>query len=360
MEKIIKKILNDIEEHGYVAYIVGGYVRDTLLGKQTYDIDICTNAIPKELLTIFNNVKVIDKYGSVKLDVDGYNIDITTFRKEGKYKKNNPIKISYINSLDEDILRRDFTINSLCMDCNGNIIDLVNGQSDLKNKVIKVVGNTKNKLSEDSTRVLRALRFMTVLDFKLDKEIVNYILNNPNIFNNISYEKRKSELDKIFSSKNVLKFLNFIKLNKLEKAIGINFNEVISTSTIIGIWAQLSFNKGYRFTKNELEQIKCIKEIVKKGNIDQYDIYTYGTYICEIAGEILKVSKKNIETIYNSLQIHSIKDIDITSDEICEILNITPSKKLGIIIKSIEKDLVYGKIINNKENIKLWLRNYKL
>ena len=149
MEREIKKVLNTIEKNGYEAYIVGGYVRDLFLNTNSYDIDICTNALPKELLTLFpsGNVGI---YGAIDFKIGKYSFEITTYRKEYNYQKRHPNKIEYINNLLEDLSRRDFTINTLCMNSRGNIVDILKGEEDLNRRVIAAVGDASSKIKEDS------------------------------------------------------------------------------------------------------------------------------------------------------------------------------------------------------------------
>ena len=198
MEKSYYKILDEIESAGFVAYIVGGYVRDKILGVITADIDIITNATPKDLNGIFKNIKktYLD-YGAVKLYIDNHIIDITTFRREFDYKNNKPSRIEYISSLETDLLRRDFKMNTLVIDKEENIIDLLGGKKDIKDKIITPVKDVNVLFSEDASRMLRALRFMFTLDFTLDKSIFNYIISHKELFKTISNTKKKEEFDKI-------------------------------------------------------------------------------------------------------------------------------------------------------------------
>ena len=138
MYKKALEVLNILANNGYVAYIVGGYPRDYLLNIKSTDIDICTNAKPVELSAIFDTDKINDiGYGAIKIIYKNYRFDITTFRKDIKYEDNRrPIKIKYINDLKKDLLRRDFTINTLCIDKDGNLIDLLNAKGDIDNKII--------------------------------------------------------------------------------------------------------------------------------------------------------------------------------------------------------------------------------
>ena len=168
MEKQALKVLSILEENGYKAYIVGGYVRDKLLGIESNDIDICTSATPKEIKEIFKSSSS-PNYGSVNITYKNINFDITTFRREIKYLDNRiPIKLKYIKTIKKDLLRRDFTVNTICMDSKGNILDMLNIMDDLDNKIIKTVGNPRYKLKEDALRILRAIRFATTLNFTIE------------------------------------------------------------------------------------------------------------------------------------------------------------------------------------------------
>ena len=166
MNKEIVNVLKKIESNNFEAYVIGGYVRDKLLGIETYDIDIATNALPKDIMSIFN-IKSVTNYGTAKISTDNYRFDIATYRKELSYSNRNP-EVKYINSLNEDIVRRDFTINTIAMNKDGEIVDYLNGVKDLQNRLIRCVGDPTQKIKEDPLRILRALRFSIILDFKLE------------------------------------------------------------------------------------------------------------------------------------------------------------------------------------------------
>lgn len=352
MEKYYKKVLKTIEENGFVAYIVGGFVRDKILGIENNDIDIITNATPKDLNKIFNSiVKTYDKYGVVKLKIKNDIIDIATFRRELLYKDGKTDKIEYINSLEEDLTRRDFTINTLCLDKDGNIIDLLNARKDIENKKIKTIKPAHISFKEDPSRILRGIRFMCELDFELDKDIIKYIKENPSEIEKISYIKRKQELDRLFITNKVTKFLNFIKEYDLEKYLEIKSTNFRETNTIIGVWAQLEVSKNYPFSKNEKREIKLLKELLTKGEIDKYDLYKKGLYISSIAADILKINKKELNLIYTNLPIKGIIDIRVKPEDICSYLNITPGEKLGKILKMLEYEIVTGTLKNEKKEI---------
>lgn len=352
----IKSILDKIEENGYEAYVVGGYVRDYLLGINSIDVDICTNATPKEIIKILNIKKETINYGSINIQGNEYNFDITTYRKELSYDGHKPVKIEYINNLITDVQRRDFTINSLCMNKDGKIFDFLNAMEDLKNKKVKVIGNTEKKLMEDPLRILRAIRLAIVMDFNLDEEIILFIINHKKLIKALSFTRKKEELDKIFSSKNVLKGLQLLKDLDLLWALDINYDKIVEVPDIIGIWAQIDFNNNYPFTKVNINNIKKIRSIVLKKRIDSYVLFKNGLYLSTVAGYILGYDIKEINNNYKKLVIHNPKELAITNKDIINCLNIEPSPK----IKIIYEDILRKVLDNNIPNDSLIIKDYIL
>ena len=204
MLKTALKLLQKLEKNGYEAYIVGGYVRDYILKIKSTDIDITTNATPMEVKKIFKDKCLPNiEYGSVRVIIRNINFDITTYRKEYKYLNNrSPETIVYINKLEEDLKRRDFLMNTLCMDSSGRIIDLMGGIKSIEDKTIDTVGDSYKKFQEDALRILRAIRFATVLNFNLKDNVKDAIIKTKKYLKNISYERKRQELDRIFSSSN--------------------------------------------------------------------------------------------------------------------------------------------------------------
>ena len=232
MKKPIKEILHKINSAGFESYIVGGYVRDTILGIESFDIDICTSALPKDLISIFKGYDITSTdYGNIKLINNKYNIDITTYRKELDIVNRRPTKVEYITSLEEDLQRRDFTMNAVCMDEDGNLIDLLGGIKDIRERKIKCIKDIDTELKEDPLRILRAIRFATILDFDLDKEIIIAIAKCKHLLNKLSYNRKKEELDKIFSSSNAKKGIKLLIDLGLDKELELErLNKIKNTS----------------------------------------------------------------------------------------------------------------------------------
>ncbi len=353
------ELLKKLESSGFKAYIVGGFVRDCLIKRQSSDVDICTNAKPKDLLNVFPDaILPKEKYGSVTLLYKGIRFEITTFRKEIRYENRKPIEIEYTDDFEEDIRRRDFTVNTLCMNSDGDLIDILNGKEDIKNRVIKVVGDVNKKFEEDPLRMLRAVRFATKLNFKLDESVIAGIKNNAKYILNLSYDRKKDELIKILVCNNADYGIKMIIDLCLDKYLELsNLNKMIITGDILGMLSQLNIVNIYPFSNNEKECINNINNIVNKKSIDNVDLYNYGLYVCQIAADILNINRKILIRAEKKLPIRSKRDICISADEICNLLNIRPNGVLKEVYKSLEKEILCGNILNKKEDLKKYILN---
>jgi len=356
MDKFIINILKKIEKNGYEAYVVGGYVRNKILGITSRDVDICTNALPKDIIKIFNLKKdTKNNYGSVNIVTKKYNIDITTYRKESTYIDHKPIDLEFVVNIEEDLNRRDFTINSILLTSNNKIIDKYNGVNDLNNKILKCIGNTKTKLKTDPLRILRGIRFSVVYNLEIDKEIINFIKSNKELIKNISYFRKKEELDKIFTSKNKLKGLKLLKELKLLDVLEIKYDNIIDVNDINGIYAQIEFNDSYPFNKETKKIVSDIKNIINLKTVNNYTLYKYGLYINSIAGKILGIEYNRINAMYNKLSIKNKKDIKISYKSIVK-LNNNCYNNINDLIKNIEKNILDGKLKNKTKDIVKFIR----
>lgn len=353
MYKKALEVLNKFYDNGYLAYIVGGYPRDTLLGIKTTDIDICTNAKPMEIIKIFDTDKVSDiNYGSVKVIYKNVKFDVTTFRRDIKYENNRkPVKIKYINDLKKDLLRRDFTINTLCIDREGNLVDILNVRKDIDERIIRTVGNPRYRIKEDSLRILRAIRFASILDFKIDSKTKSYIIKYGYLLKSLSCSRRREELDKIFSSKNKEMGRDLIVELGIDKHLGIeNLKDIVMCDDIIGIWSQLKMRDEYPFSKLEKETIFKIREMLEM-DIDSYSVYKYGLYVSSVVGSIKGISYKEINDIYSNLVIYSRKDIKVGGMDIANALKREPGNYLREIFDDIERKIIWLEIDNKYEDI---------
>lgn len=200
----INKILSFLHSRGYSAYIVGGFVRDALLGFTGSDFDITTSARPEEIKNALCEYKIIDtgiKHGTVTLVTEKGNVEITTYRIESTYTDNRrPDVVKFTLSLKEDLSRRDFTVNALCYNESEGLIDLFGGTDDLKNKLIRTVGDATSRFSEDSLRILRAVRFCAQLGFSAEEITKKAMHSLFHLLRNISRERIKTEIEKTITA----------------------------------------------------------------------------------------------------------------------------------------------------------------
>lgn len=207
LPEYVISLVERIESYGYEAYPVGGAIRDIIIGRETNDYDISTSANIENLKEIFSDCKLIltgERFGSVTVVWCGKNMEITRFRLDGAYKdRRHPDSVSFVASLEEDIKRRDFTINALAWK-KGSILDFVGGISDIENKIIRAIGNPKERFDEDALRIIRALRFSSVLGFTIEENTERAIRNCKDNIKSCSVERIKNEMDKLLLGDKVL------------------------------------------------------------------------------------------------------------------------------------------------------------
>lgn len=211
LPKNVKLILDRLENAGFEAYCVGGCVRDSLMGLSPEDWDIATSALPEETRAIFSDFKTIDtglKHGTLTVVIDKMPFEITTFRIDGDYDDNrHPKSINFTDKIANDLSRRDFTVNALAFNPATGIVDLFGGTTDIYNGIIKAVGDAHKRFNEDGLRIMRALRFASVLGFEIEKETSFAIHTNKELLKNISAERIAVELTKLLCGKNAFRIL---------------------------------------------------------------------------------------------------------------------------------------------------------
>lgn len=229
--------IKTIENHGFEAWFVGGCVRDMLLKRPFYDIDIATNALPQDIIEIFpHTIPTGIKHGTVTVVLDNKNIEVTTYRSDGLYNDNrHPDSVKFEKNIESDLSRRDFTINAFAYN-NDKIIDLFGGMDDLENKVIKCVGLPEERFKEDSLRILRAYRFACTLSFGIDKKTEKAAIKLGNLVEKVSGERILVELKKLVTGSNFDGFKNFVNQGLLEfcgigKLKG-NINSILSVNAV--------------------------------------------------------------------------------------------------------------------------------
>lgn len=272
----VKEIIDDIYENGYEAYIVGGCVRDSIVGIKPNDYDITTNAKPTDTISIFKNYKIIEtgiKHGTITLIKNKNEYEITTYRIDGTYADNRrPEYVEFTRDIIQDLKRRDFTINSIAYNHKVGIVDAFDGIEDINKKIIRTVGNPDERFKEDGLRIIRAVRFSSKLNFKIDNKTLESIYENIKLIKNISSERIQEELNKILLS------------NYPEKIY------ILYDAKMFDIFEM----KNVKMNKNDLAKLKSSK----KDLVIRLSIFMY------ILGDINE-SKKILELLRYSNKIKS-------------------------------------------------------
>ena len=194
-------LLELLEKNGFEAYMVGGCVRDSIMGRSTHDTDITTNALPDEIMAVFSRFRTIPtglKHGTVTVVPEQVQYEITTFRKDGSYSDSRrPDSVEFTSDIEADLARRDFTMNAIAMDRHGNITDPFGGRADIEKGIIRCVGDPERRFTEDALRMLRAVRFASQLGFTIEEDTEKAMLRLRSRLDLISRERVREELDKL-------------------------------------------------------------------------------------------------------------------------------------------------------------------
>lgn len=214
-DKNAEKLIRQLNNNGYEAFIVGGCVRDYLLGITPHDTDICTSALPEQTKKCFENYHTFDtgmKHGTISVVCDGEVYEITTYRIDGDYSDNrHPDSVSFTRNINEDLRRRDFTVNAMAYNAECGLVDPYGGKKDLESKIIRCVGNPDTRFNEDALRILRALRFASVYGFTIEENTSRSVIRNAALLKNIATERITSEFLKLICGKDAVRILDTYK-----------------------------------------------------------------------------------------------------------------------------------------------------
>lgn len=379
-------VLRTLEDAGFEAYFVGGSVRDVLLHRHVHDVDITTSAYPEEVKELFD--KSIDtgiKHGTVTVLYGGESYEITTFRTESGYQDfRRPDHVTFVQNLDEDLKRRDFTINALAMDMHGDIVDLFNGIEDLKNHIIRAVGNPEKRFHEDALRMMRAVRFMSQLEFKLEEKTEQAIKDNHELLKKISVERIREEFVKMglgpFSRQAFQIFLDTQlsedvpdfagKKNLLQVYPQLKFSPTMETS----LWAVIiillkvpneNIGKFMRDWKNSNAMTEKVEQIIKMFDLiadhvpTDYELFEAGEDIiintidvADILGQ--PVSSEALVDRYLALPIKTPSELAVDGRFLIK-RGMRPGAQLGCTLNQIRKKVVACEIENSEEAIEQYL-----
>lgn len=245
----IEKIIERLEGAGHEAYIVGGSLRDMILGREPSDFDVTTSALPEETLALFSDMKTIPTglhHGTVTVLSSGEPIEITTFRTDGEYlDSRHPESVSFTRNIVEDLARRDFTVNAIAYNKKRGFVDPFDGSEDIKKGVLRAVGDAEKRFSEDALRIMRALRFSAQLGFSIEENTKKALVTKSDGLLNISRERIGVEMAKLVVSKNAREALSFMLESGISKHV---FGDYIPSKEILSTVESLDADAVTRFS----------------------------------------------------------------------------------------------------------------
>ncbi|GAA0459054.1 CCA tRNA nucleotidyltransferase [Alkalibacillus silvisoli] len=387
-----KNIINTFENHGFEAYFVGGSVRDYLLDIPIGDVDIATNAKPDEMLKLFKRtVPVGIEHGTVIIIDNGHDFEVTTYRTEGDYEDfRRPDSVEFVTDLKLDLSRRDFTINAMAMNMNGEVIDPYDGQSHLKERMIHTVGLAKDRFSEDALRMLRAIRFASQLDFNISNDVSAAIHQYKDLLSKIAVERIQAELFKMFKGAGVQRGLSSLEKTKLDQALPL-FNyepnlvsklkahviDLIEYPSVV--IAALTLLSDHHFFDDWIKTYKISNQI-KKGaillinSLNHYNqkgvneelLYKLGEsqfrpfieIVHVMTGECLELKALTMQ--YEQLPIHSRGDLAISGHDIMSMFpNMSKGRWIGEYLEQVERLVLLKQISNNHKDIESEVKRWK-
>lgn len=380
--KHAQPILETLEAGGYEAYFVGGSVRDTLLGRAPHDVDIATSAYPEEVKQLFK--KTVDtgiEHGTVMVLDHGDGYEITTFRTESGYTDyRRPDKVKFVRNLSEDLKRRDFTINALALKADGTVIDMFDGLTDLKQHILRAVGDPSERFNEDALRMMRAVRFAAQLNFGIDSQTKQAIVKKRNLLAKISVERLNDEMTKLLQAPNAqLGLLMLIMLELNQYLPGLNQKDidlwgyteqlaVRQPQTATQAWTLMAFELGLtasdagdflRLWKHSNELIQMAQAALRVLNIARmdvptdWDLYQAGPALvtAQAVGEISEMPMMGSDwnRRYERLPIHKRQELAINGQTLMQELKMPAGPKLGQILLKLEQAVVADQVANTKD-----------
>ena len=386
-------VLQTLKNAGHEAVFVGGSVRDLVLGKEISDVDIATSATPEEVKSLFaHTVDVGIEHGTVLVLHHHESYEVTTFRTEGTYQDfRHPDSVTFVRSLEEDLMRRDFTINALAVNDKEEIVDYFGGIEDLEREIIRCVGNPMERFNEDALRMMRAVRFAGQLGFTIESDTFNAIRTLKANLERVAVERMKVEFEKmILSPHRALAFKAFVESElyhscpdfKEAKETLLKLGEFqLEKLTITQAWILFAYyerlsipqlRKVLKNWKSSNEQISetligyqtFLKRLDKEW--DSFMAYECSERIAiEIEGLLPglgRTENHNILTqVYKTLPIHSMQDVQIDGFGVKEALKLEKmGPKIGKVLQAVEKAILSDELKNENHEIVDWIRNHFL
>lgn len=371
-----KRIVQKLLDSKHQAFFVGGFVRDRLLGIDVSDIDITTDALPEEVMEIFDTTKATGlKYGTVTVFEGDKGYEVTTFRTDGTYENHRkPSSVRFSSTLNEDLKRRDFTINALAMDIDSRIIDLFSGQEDLAHHLIRAIGDPDQRFNEDALRILRAFRFVSKLSFDIEEKTFDSLRKNMPLLAKIANERTVQEFKKIFSYPAYTKAIRLMDQAQIGAAFpelekGIHHLSTRSHYTLgaLGFFAfcfymnHQEIPETWRFSNKEKAIMEKVMELVNVMENDVYNemiIYRLGKDIPLLANRVSMLldpsndQSQRIRDIYKALPIKHTCDLAFKGDDILRLTELKNAEIIGDIIDELTLQVITRQLPNDYEALK--------
>lgn len=379
-------VLNKIKKAGFEAYFVGGSVRDAILGLEVNDVDIATSAYPEEIKHIFpKTVDVGIEHGTVMVLHGGESYEVTTFRTESTYQDyRRPDSVTFVRSLEEDLKRRDFTINAFAVDESGEIYDYFNGKEDLNNRLIRAVGVADERFNEDALRMMRGVRFASQLDFSIEEETKQAMKRHAPLLEHIAVERIQVEWIKLLLGKARKQGLaSFLEtdlyrycpdLNEHKEAL-VRLSELDGLFTYeVQAWTLLlhfieeadskAFLRKWKTSNKIIQEVQILIETIEKRldgePVERLTVYRIGKeraleveHLLELLGQ--KANPEQVEKIASDLPMQSKAELDVTGHDLMQSAEKKPGKWMGEAMAAAEEAVVLSQVENEKEQIINWL-----
>ena len=383
-------VLQTLKEAGHEAVFVGGSVRDLVLGKEISDVDIATSATPEEVKSLFSHtVDVGIEHGTVLVLHHHDSYEVTTFRTEGTYQDfRHPDSVTFVRSLEEDLMRRDFTINALAVNDKEEIVDYFGGIEDLDREIIRCVGNPLERFNEDALRMMRAVRFAGQLGFTIESDTFNAIRTLKANLERVAVERMKVEFEKmILSPHRALAFQAFVESELYHSCP--DLKEAKETLLKIGVFPieKLTITQAWiLFAYYEQLTVPQLRKVLKDWKSSNEQISTiltgYQTLLARLekewdaflayeCPEVLAIEVEQLlpgighseqlvelEEVYRQLPIRSMKDIQIDGFGVKEALGLEKMGPIiGEVLHALQTEVLSGRLVNENADIVSWIRN---
>ena len=372
------KLLNRLNASSFEAFIVGGAVRDHVLGLALTDIDITTNAKPEDITKLFKKtIPTGQAFWTMTVIEEGVSYEVTTYRQDGTYLNHRkPESITYAKSVVEDLKRRDFTMNQLRMDASGKIYDDFNGLEDLNHKIIRTIGNPEERFEEDALRLLRAFRFSAKLGFELEENTLKAIQKKAHLIQSISIERIQDELKRMLEYENVLDTINLMiesgfvdALFNLKPGLShlLNYTEGSKYKRLFIVSQKTDFKASPWIiptkTLRKLQTLKSLDEKLKEGFIPRL-ILEYDEEDFKVLDEIaIDENRPSIIKIYYKLKhqlvITSKKKLAVNGKDIDDYLRLHDKSDIQGILDFLIDEVLNQNILNQKDILLTHAKNYK-